>query len=97
MGFDGRRADHQPSGDLGVIQTFDHQSQHNPLALRQIVARRGRLVGRIYKRLGSLWRQGGAPRVRCTDGSGQFIRRHIFEQIANRPGLQRVLDQPPPL
>ena len=64
VGFDGRRADDQPLGDLGVVQTFDHQRQYGTLALRQVVARRWRLAGGVDQCLGSLGRQGGAAGVR---------------------------------
>ena len=35
--FDSGRADDQLLGDLGVVQTFDHQRQSSALALRQVV------------------------------------------------------------
>ena len=46
MRFDGRRADYELFGDLGVIQTFNHQGQHGALALRQVVAKCWRLGSR---------------------------------------------------
>lgn len=47
MRFDGGWADDEFFGDLGVVQTFDHQSQHSALTLCQVVTRRWRLGGRV--------------------------------------------------
>ena len=95
MGFDRGWTYSQSSGDLRIVQPFDHQAQNFTLALRQVEAGRGRLIGRFNQGLRSLWREGGAAGVRRADGPGKFIGQDIFEQIANRSGFQRILDQFP--
>ena len=93
MGFDRGWTYGQPSGDLRIVQSLDHQGQNFTLALRQVKAGRWRLIGCLDQGLSGLRRECGAAGVRSADGLHQFIGRDILEQIADRSGFQRVLDQ----
>ena len=73
MGFNGGRADGQPSGDLRIIQSFNHQDQDFTLALRQVEARCRGLGGCMDQRLSGLGGKGGAAAMRCTDGLGNGV------------------------
>jgi len=90
VGFDRRRADDQLCGDLGVVQTFDHQGQHLALALRQVVAGRWRLGGAVDHGLDYRWREGGLAAVGGADGLGQFVGCHILEQVADGSRLRPI-------
>ena len=79
MGFDRGWAYGQPSGDLRIVEPFDHQSQNFALTLRQGKTGRGGLIGGLDQRLSGLWRERGAASVGSADGSHQFISRDILE------------------
>ena len=47
----------------------------------------------MHERLGGLRREGGPAGMCGADGLGQFVSRHIFEQIADGSSLQCALNQ----
>ncbi len=97
MGFDRGWTDCQSPGDLRIVQPFDHQGQHFTLALRQVETGRGRLVGCFDHDLGCLGGERGTTGMCRADRPDKIVRGDIFEQVADRPRLQRTLDQFPSL
>ncbi len=93
MELDGGTADHQPLGDLGVAQPLDHQGQHLPLPLGQVVAGFGRLGGGLDQRLRRFWSQRGPASMGRPDGIGQFVGRDVLQQVADSACLQGSLHQ----
>jgi len=87
-----READHQPLGNLGVVEALNHQPQHLPLALGQRLGLLRLLIG-AHQRLRGLGGEGHLAVPGRADGRRQLAGGHILHQVAHGAGLQRVLHQ----
>lgn len=87
MRFNCGWADGQPASDLRIVQPIHHQRQDVPLALRQVEAGCGSLMGGLDQGLRGFGGKRGATAARI---AREFSCRDILEQIANRSNFQGV-------
>src|SRR5262245_59673745 len=89
--FDGRAANNQLRGNIGVAHSLNHQSQYIPLSHREIVAWRTGMGYRMHQRLSYLRRYHRPASVNRSDGVGQLIGGNILEQVTDRASLEHRL------